>query len=139
MESWEGMASKCGLSAQQEARIAEDHEGVFMLGKTHAWIGVFILVLITLLAVPNAKAQLTEGTLTGNVTDPSGAAVAGAKVTATNVGTQLTSETLTDSIGFYRLPHLPIGLYNLRFEKTGFKAGLAANVEVEVNVVSRAD
>jgi outer membrane receptor protein involved in Fe transport len=110
-----------------------------MLGKTHAWIGVFILVLIALLAVPNAKAQLTEGTLTGNVTDPSGAAVTGAKVTATNVGTQLRSETLTDSIGFYRLPHLPIGLYNLRIEKTGFKAGLAANVEVEVNVVNRAD
>jgi outer membrane receptor protein involved in Fe transport len=86
-----------------------------------------------------AAAQLTEGTVVGTVTDASGAVVVGAKVTVKNIGTDFVIEAMTDDIGFYRVPHLSPGKYQVRVEKSGFKASVVEDVIVSVNVVARAD
>ena len=73
-----------------------------------------LLLAMTLFSVSQVHSQLLQGTLDGNVTDPSQAAVAGAKVTATDEQTNATRETLTNSAGGYTLPTLPPGTYTIR-------------------------
>src|SRR5271165_3746378 len=101
--------------------------------------GLLLLGVAGFFSVARASAQLTEGTITGIVTDPAGAAVAGAKVTVKNVGTGFVTELTTDNIGFYRVSHLSPGLHQIRVEKSGFKTGIVDNVPVHVNDVTRAD
>ena len=99
-----------------------------------------LFAFLALLCAPGGlRAQLTEGTIAGTVTDSSGAVVSGAKVTVKNTGTDATLEETTDSIGYYRAPHLSTGIYEIRVEKSGFKTSVAENVAVDVNVVTRAD
>jgi hypothetical protein len=98
---------------------------------------VFVcLIFVDVIAV---DAQLTEGTIVGTVTDASGAVVSGAKVSVKNVGTDLVIAETTDSSGFYRVPHLAPGKYQIRVEKPGFKAAIVDDLVVSVNVVTRAD
>src|SRR6202022_2852635 len=67
----------------------------------------------------------------GTVMDSKGGAVAGAKVSATNVATDVTRETVTSAEGFYRIGELPPGTYNVVVEAPGFKKLLSENVEVQ--------
>ena len=67
------------------------------------------------------QAQVVNATLTGTVKDSSGAVIASARVVATNVGTNLTHETVTDAQGNYRLPSLAPGQYKVQAELQGFK------------------
>lgn len=83
--------------------------------------------------------QLNEGTIAGAVTDASGAVVANASVKITNLQTGSVSETNTDSIGYYRVLHLPIGAYQIRVEAQGFKATVLESIPVNVDAVTRAD
>ncbi|MBV9573223.1 MAG: carboxypeptidase regulatory-like domain-containing protein, partial [Acidobacteriales bacterium] len=96
-------------------------------------------VLICLIGAIAAHAQLTEGTIVGNVTDPSGAVLSGAKVSVRNVGTDATVELTTDDIGYYRAAHLAPGTYEIRVEKPGFKVAILDNVHVSVNFTTRSD
>jgi len=66
----------------------------------------FAVVGTLLLAVP-VRAQVAPGSILGNVTDTSGAAVPGATVTATNIDTQFSRSTTTDESGQYALRLLP--------------------------------
>ena len=60
------------------------------------------------------------GTIRGTVTDPSGAVIANASVTATNVGTRITRSVATNESGIFVFPNLPIGTYELRITASGF-------------------
>ena len=75
------------------------------------------------LAVAGAYAQQTAntGTLAGNVTDPAGSIVAGAKITAVNADTGFTSEGQTNETGRFSVPYLNPGKYELRVEASGFR------------------
>ena len=74
-----------------------------------------------------ARAQTVTATVTGIVSDPSGAVVAGAKVTAHNVDTNVDSSATSDAAGLYRIEYLPIGRYQLTVVAKGFdKQTLAA-------------
>src|SRR5215470_17959202 len=86
-----------------------------------------------------AIAQEVTATITGTVTDQSGAAVVGATATAKSVerGTTYTSET--NDAGIYRIPALPIGRYDLRIEKTGFQASLYPELTLHENQVARVE
>jgi len=86
-----------------------------------------------------AIAQEVTATITGTVTDQSGAAVVGATATAKSVerGTTYTSET--NDAGIYRIPALPIGKYDLRIEKTGFQASLYPELTLHENQVARVE
>ena len=83
-------------------------------------------LLVSLLAlfacVPQVLAQgIAAGGLTGTVTDPSGAVIAGATVTATSLATGQTRVVNTDATGSYTFSLLPTGNYKVRFDAPNFK------------------
>jgi hypothetical protein len=86
-----------------------------------------------------AKAQNAAGRILGNVTDPSGAAIAGAQITVTNLARQSTQETVTDNDGFYQVLGLPIGAYRVTVEKDGFHQQVFENQTVQINQSLRID
>jgi hypothetical protein len=79
-------------------------------------------LLVGLLGVGLAQAQTVTGGVTGDVTDPSGATIPGAKVTAHNLDTGVDTVATADRAGLYRLQFLPIGHYTLKVEAPGFSA-----------------
>jgi len=68
-----------------------------------------------------AAAQANRASITGTVTDATGAVIAGVDVTARNVDTNLETATVTTEDGLYVVPNLPPGTYALTFRKAGFK------------------
>jgi hypothetical protein len=93
--------------------------------------------LALLLAIPfAAHAQQYSGTITGTVTDPSGAAVAGANVTAVNVGTNASYAATTSDLGSYTFAQLPIGTYEIHVKQGSFKEYIAKGVEVHTSTVT---
>ena len=97
------------------------------------------LALILLFSSSFLTAQTFRGAIEGTVTDPSGAAVPGAKVTVTSPDTGLTREVETDNLGFYRVPELPLGTYSVTAAKTGFRTQTAKGVNVSVGASQRVD
>jgi hypothetical protein len=71
--------------------------------------------------------------MSGSLTDPSGAAVAGAKVVATQTSTGRTFETFTTEAGLYAFPNLDVGPYSLTAEKPGFKKVTRGNVVIAIS------
>ena len=92
-----------------------------------------------LLFVSGLRAQDAVGRIVGNVTDPSGAAVAGAKVTVTNPKTGVSQTATTDKDGFYQVLSLPIGTYQVAVELQGFRRELFSNENVQINQTLRVD
>ena len=94
---------------------------------------LFCLGLV-LLALPlTLYGQQYSGTITGTVTDPSGAAVSGAAVTVTNNGTGATYNATTSAQGVYTFAQLPIGKYDLHVTQGSFKEYVAKDVEVHTS------
>jgi hypothetical protein len=85
-----------------------------------------------------ALASIT-GTISGIVTDPGGALVPGAQVSATNVQTGIVQNVVTDAKGFYSFPALAIGTYTVRVHQTGFKDFEETSIVIDANSVIRAD
>src|SRR5689334_1096503 len=77
--------------------------------------------------------QVSTAELSGTVTDATGAAVANAKVTATNAGTNIERSTNTDSTGRYIIPLLPPGDYVLTAEAAGFRKSVQRGITLQVN------
>jgi len=85
-------------------------------------------------------AQDATGKITGVVTDPSGAVVANAAVTVTNLATNFRKEAKTDSAGVYQVLSLPIGKYKITASATGFeKVTTAPQNALEINQSMRVD
>src|SRR5438477_9650598 len=100
----------------------------------------FCLVAISILLVAlGAFAQVQNGQFTGTVTDPSGAAIPNAKVTVTNMGTNLSVTTTTNQSGLYTARELPIGTYKITAEAKGFKTSSNANLTLNAGTVQRVD
>src|SRR5712692_2293354 len=103
-------------------------------------MGVHIFAWVALgLVLANSAAWAQTGTASiyGDVVDPKGLAVVGAKVTLTNVDTKATRTTETDSTGIYLFPALPPGKYNLRVEMAGFRSYARRSIEILVNTTAR--
>jgi hypothetical protein len=90
---------------------------------------VLVCACVSLLAVA-AHAQF-HAAIQGTVMDSKGGAIAGAKVTATNLATGTTRETVTSAEGFYRISDLPPGTYTVSVEAAAFKKSNSSNVEVQ--------
>jgi hypothetical protein len=75
-------------------------------------------------------AQTDRGVITGTVKDTSGAVVPNAQITATDLSTNAAYKTKSTTSGDFTVPSLPVGLYQLRIENTGFKTHVASNVTV---------
>lgn len=84
-------------------------------------------------------AQVIYGTVVGTVTDPSGAAIAGAAVSVVSMDTNEVRQATTSSGGTYSVPNLPPGQYRVEVQQKGFKQSIQAGVQVQVDVTSRVD
>src|SRR6185369_11191224 len=87
----------------------------------------------TLLFAPSAFSQQITGSIRGTVTDPSGAVVDGATVSAKQSETGLTRTTASDHSGVYLLLDLPVGHYQLQVERSGFQTYLQQGITLDVN------
>jgi hypothetical protein len=103
-------------------------------------VAVFCLSLVLLICGANAAfAQEVTATVTGTITDPSGAAVAGANVTAKSVERGITYSATSNESGLYRISNLPIGNYELRVEKEGFQTSAYPAFTLVLNQIARVD
>mgnify|MGYP000107535982 CR=1 FL=1 len=84
-------------------------------------------------------AQQTTATVTGIITDASGAPVANVRVKATRTQTNAVRETTTNEAGSYSLPFLAAGSYNLDTTKEGFQSGKVAGLALQVGLTARVD
>jgi hypothetical protein len=94
------------------------------------------LVLILAAALFTATTQVgiaqeASASISGRLTDPSGAAVANAAVTARDVDRGTIWKTQTSSDGSYSLPRVPIGQYELRVEASGFQTAVRSAFALE--------
>ena len=97
---------------------------------------VLLLILLAasaVLAVP-ALAQGTYGSLTGQVTDPSGAVIPNASVTLTNMGTNYTRTATSDATGVYLFKLVSPGNYSLRVSAGGFSDYLQSGIVMNANL-----
>jgi len=96
--------------------------------------------LATVLCAPCAlDAQVLYGSLTGNVTDTSGAAVPGAKVEVANTQTGIARQTTTDDRGVFLFSDLQTGVYKVTVSATSFSTNVAPSIAVQANTVQRWD
>ncbi len=98
-------------------------------------LAVFAVLALTL----SAFAQVQNGQFTGTVTDPTGAAIANAKITVTNPATDLNLTTTTNSSGNYNVKEVPIGTYKLTVEAPGFKTVSNAGVTANAGTIAHVD
>ncbi len=91
------------------------------------------------LVVNFSLAQNVTGSISGIVRDPSGGVVPGTTVVAVNEGTGARFETITDSDGQYTIRAVPIGVYTLSTEASGFKRFETRGVRLQVNEIARVD
>ena len=106
--------------------------------RTFAVAALCVLVLL-LGSASVSKAQIYYGTITGTVTDSTGAVVSGATVTVKNVATGATYTATTTDSGSYVVAQSPIGIYEVRIGQKGFKEFVATNVEVHTSSDTRVD
>jgi hypothetical protein len=100
---------------------------------------IIALLAVSTLTITAALSQGTGGRILGNVTDQTGAAVAGATVVVTDLQRGTSRSLTTDSAGAYVAPDLAPGHYKIRLEAKGFKAVERPDVAVEVATDVRSD
>ncbi len=96
---------------------------------------LFLLLLFALMALLPAAAQTFRGAINGTVTDPSGAVIPGAAVTATHAATGVTLKSVTSSAGEFAFRDIPIGNYNITVTGQGFKPETVESVPVSAGAV----
>ena len=101
-------------------------------------MGGVILASLLLRTLP-AFAQATDATLLGHVADPAGLAVPEVTVTARQTQTGYVRTVLTNNTGDYLMPGMPIGLYTVSAERTGFSRYEQTGIELTVGTQSRVD
>ena len=104
-----------------------------------AWLFFLTALFVLAMLAPYSYGQAVYGSIIGTVTDPQGAAVAGAKVVVTSVTKSTMDETTTNESGNYSVIHLIPDTYRVTIEATGFKAHNQASVLVQVDTTARVD
>src|SRR5215467_4255269 len=97
------------------------------------------LFVVLLLACALIQAQVSTSTLSGTVSDPSGAVVPRADVTVTNLETNFTRTATTDAEGHYLVQYLPVGTYRIEVKGAGFKTFSQTGVVIDVARNARVD
>ena len=91
-----------------------------------------------LIFASSARAQVSAA-ISGRVTDPAGATVSGAAVTARNVETRATRATVTDEAGRYSIPALAVGEYEVRVSKQNFQEGVRTGIHLAIGQQATVD
>src|SRR6266849_3539965 len=94
----------------------------WMFSFRDAFLALSCSAVLILVGIPDTRAQLLQGTIDGNVTDSSQAAIPGAIVTAKDQQTNFARETKTSSVGGYSLSGLPPGTYMITVNSAGFQS-----------------
>src|SRR5712692_3245541 len=102
-------------------------------------VGLVVAGFAFLVGPRAIQAQVLYGSLTGNVTDPKGAAVPGAKLDLVNASTSAGKSTVSDGRGGYSFSDLQAGVYKLTISLTGFKTSIKDDLKVEANKTYRFD
>ena len=101
-------------------------------------ISTVLTMGLSLAFLPSVQGQ-TQGDIIGEITDSSGAAVPGARLTLTHVETNAIREGLANNSGVYRFPSLVPGHYSVKVEADGFKPVIRSGIEVQVQQTARID
>src|SRR5579864_7235049 len=112
---------------------------IFRLGSRKHLARTFGLIALLGMLAGAVWGQSFYGSVLGNVTDSSGAAIQDAKVTLLNIGTSEARSVQTDANGAYQFVNLVPGIYRLTIEKTGFKRQARESLQVVVQAALRAD
>src|ERR1700685_1123591 len=115
------VCTKCPRSAEASADT-----------KFHKILRLLVACVLALTISPAMHGQAT-GSFSGNVLDKSGSGIAGATVIATSQGTGLTRDTKTDSAGHYLLPLLPVGIYTVHVDATGFQSAESKDLHLQID------
>jgi hypothetical protein len=111
--------------------------GLVMISHKKSLLG-FVAAAVVLLVAPSAMASIT-GSISGTVSDPSGAVMEGVRVSVTSVSTGVQSTAVTDAKGFYRFSALSVDTYNLAVNQSGFRPFLESGVRVDANSAIQID
>ncbi|HJZ99117.1 MAG TPA: carboxypeptidase regulatory-like domain-containing protein [Candidatus Solibacter sp.] len=98
-----------------------------------------VVFALLLLVAALCSAQESSATITGKITDPSQAAIAGATVTARDAERGTTWSTKTNDEGVYTFTRLPVGRYELKVEATGFQTALRPAFDLSLNQTAKID
>ena len=109
--------------------------------RKHAWArSLAVCLFLSLMlgaALQNATAQENTGSITGSVTDSTGATIKGATVTAKDVDRGTTLDTTTNEAGVYDLPRVPVGNYEISATAPGFQSAVQRNTVLTLNQTAR--
>lgn len=105
--------------------------------KTNLFHYLLVCSITTMLCVSSALGQTVTGSITGVITDPSGAVVAGASVTAENNATGVQTRAQTSGAGAYTIRFLPIGVYTLTVEAKGFAQQKVDTITLEIDQTAK--
>jgi hypothetical protein len=100
---------------------------------------VILLAALLGLSCQIAVAQANRATITGTVTDTTGAVVGDVQITATNTGTNVSTKSVSNHTGSYVVPNLPPGPYSIEFKRDGFETVLRSSVTLNATEVARID
>jgi hypothetical protein len=101
-------------------------------------LGIF-LAFALLLGLTPVWAQTITGTVRGTITDPTGAVLAGASVTATDMATNVKTSTVTNQDGAYNIQFLPIGQYTITVADAGFETSSIGPFALEIDQIAKID
>jgi len=107
--------------------------------KLNLTTGITLMILVIATFLGSAVGQTNQGSIAGNVSDPSGALIPNAKITAKGQSTGSTYETVTSSSGSYRVPNMNIGVYDITVAAAGFKTATFTGVVVQVATTAALD
>ena len=89
-----------------------------------------VLLVAALLLGVSAWSQITTGSLSGTVSDPAGAVIAGAKVTVRNQDTGQVTSLVANEVGLFKASYLTPGKYTVRVEAPGFRTTELKDIDV---------
>src|ERR1700722_13694033 len=103
---------------------------------------VLLLIILSVILAPfslRLQGQSVSGSINGEISDPSGATVSGAEITALNIQTGVQSSARSNASGYFSIPNLIAGTYNVVVSASGFKELSRSGVQVDIGAVVRLD
>src|SRR6202790_353673 len=102
-------------------------------------LSAMVILALAILSPTHARAQVSGATLSGTVSDPSGAVIAGAQVSITNKATGIVRTVTTDNAGLYSAPNLQPGPYEVAISAMGFSTTKEQNLTLTVGAQQTMD
>ena len=115
--------------------------GLRQSSNTRQAVGRLLMAITVFLFLISSEllAQVDRGNITGKVSDQTGSIIPGVKVTVVNLETGVPSETVTNDVGLYTVPNVPLGRYKVSFSMDGFKTLERTGITVTIAQTVRLD